>query len=332
MSGSGRGVPLRLGTRGSTLARAQAGLVAEALRRLHPGLAVDLVVIKTEGDRSSEGPLDDLVASAGGGVFVKEIQEQLLQGNIDLAVHSAKDLPTEVPRGLRIAAYLERGDPRDALVSTGNMGLARLPRGARAGTTSPRRRIQLARLRPDLSFIPIRGNVDTRLRKLREGVCETLVLAAAGLDRIGMGGADTVTERLSPRVCLPAAGQGALAVEARDDDRRVAELCRALDHHPTRLAVEAERSFLAEMGGGCRAPIGVLAYLAGSAGDRSEEREAEEIGKVGQAVMIIEAFTAEEDGSGYARNRVEGPAVRAAELAAGLALSLGRGCGLETGR
>ena len=251
---------LVIGTRGSKLALWQAEWVHAQLREMEPGLPVSLRRIKTAGDKILDTPL---AAIGGKGLFVKEIEEALLRGEIDLAVHSMKDVPTHVPPGLEILAIPEREDPRDVLISRGGMTLERLERGARIGTSSLRRQAQLLNLRPDLSIQVLRGNLDTRLRKLAAGEYDGIVLAAAGLRRLGW--ADRVTEYLSPDVCLPAIGQGALALEGRADDAFVRDVAARLDHRPTRLAVTAERALLERLEGGCQVPIAAHAMVEGDA-------------------------------------------------------------------
>jgi hydroxymethylbilane synthase len=245
---------VRLGTRGSTLARAQAALVERDMRRVR--LEVTTILVETAGDRR---PPD---TAWGEGAFVKELERALLDGRIDVAVHSAKDLPTHELPGLAIGAYLAREDPRDALVCRERgLTIDTLPRGVRVGTDSPRRTAFLLARRPDLRLHPLHGNVDTRLRRLDDGESDALVLALAGLLRLGRE--NRVDEILSPQILPPAPGQGALAVQVRADDELV-ELLGELDDRPTRAAVEAERAFLRLSGGGCRAPIGALAEVDGS--------------------------------------------------------------------
>lgn len=249
------GLEIEIGSRGSALALAQAGLVRDALGRAgHPSR---VRIIETEGDRRAPD------TAWGEGAFVAAIERALLAGDVDVAVHSAKDVPTDGDPRLRIAAYLPRADPRDALVvrAEANVrGLADLPPNARVGTDSPRRTGFLLARRPDLAVHPLHGNVDTRLRRLDEGQTDALVLACAGLDRLGLG--DRIAERLDPDVVPPAAGQGAIAVEIRSDDAPMLALLAAIDDRRTRLAVEAERAFLSASGGGCRAPIGALGSIA----------------------------------------------------------------------
>jgi hydroxymethylbilane synthase len=239
----------RIGTRGSKLARWQSDWVAAELRKL--GVEVEIVEIATQGDVQQQGS----VASLGvQGLFTKEIQTAVLQGRVDLAVHSLKDLPTQQVQGLTLAATPPREDPADALVTTKAHSLAELPQGARVGTGSLRRRAQLLHLRRDLQVVGIRGNVDTRLRKLDDGEYDAIVLAAAGLERLGW--ANRIKERLSPPRILPAPGQGALGIECRADDYEVLGFVnRHLNDHATRLAVSAERAVLAALHGGCSAPI-----------------------------------------------------------------------------
>jgi hydroxymethylbilane synthase len=241
---------LRLGTRGSVLALRQAELVRDALLARHSGLSVDLEVITTHGDRAADVPLHLL---SGQGVFARAIEEALLGGAVDLAVHSLKDLPAADRPGLVLAAFPPREDARDAVVSRGNRRLAALPSGARVATSSPRRAAQLVAARPDLQIVPIRGNLDTRLRKLDGEGLDALVLAVAGLRRLGL--AARIAEALPVALCLPAVGQGALAVQCRADDEATRALVAPLDDPPTRAAVEAERALLAALGGGCKLPI-----------------------------------------------------------------------------
>lgn len=247
--------PVVIGTRASALALAQTGQVAAALRAAHPGLSVEIRHITTRGDRITDRPL---AALGRNGVFVTEIEAALRERVVDLAVHSAKDLPSRLAPDMALAAILEREDPRDVLVSGGST-LAALPAGARIGTSSPRRAAQLGALRPDLALLDIRGNVDTRLRRLASGAYDALVLAAAGLLRLGRGA--EITEWLAPAVVLPAVGQGALAIETRSDDSAMLALAAPLAHPATSAAVMAERAFLAELGADCTAVAGALGTL-----------------------------------------------------------------------
>ena len=250
--GSGSGV-VRVGTRSSALARLQTNLVLERLRPLYPNLEFQIVTVTTQGDANQAAPL----AGMGLGVFVKEIEQQLLDGRLDMAVHSLKDMPTILPDGLALSALLPREDPRDVLVNRFGLPLEQLPQGALIGTSSPRRQSQLLTLRPDLTVVPIRGNVETRLRKSEGEECDGAVLAAAGLLRLGLG--DRITEYLSPQRFVPPPGQGILAVETRAADERMAGILRAIDHAQTRYAAIAERAFLERLGGGCQVPVGAFA-------------------------------------------------------------------------
>lgn len=250
--------PLIIGTRGSKLALAQTRLVTDALAEKHPGIAISPKVIVTKGDTDqSPIPLD----TVGKNWFTAEIEQALLAGEIDLAVHSMKDLPPEVPPGIVTLPVLERGDPRDVLVSRTGAALKDLPKGAVVGTDSIRRKTLLLEARPDLVVKSVRGNVDTRLKKLREEPYDAIVLAAAGLARVGMSGA--VTEFLDPAVFIPAIGQGILAAQARADRGDVLELLRAVQDAPTVAAGEAEQAFSAAIGGGCKTPIGCYARVDG---------------------------------------------------------------------
>lgn len=248
---------VRIGTRGSALALAQANWLKGELERQWPQAEVNLRIIKTSGDRFVEASLQ---AIGGKGVFTKEIEDALLSGEIDLAVHSMKDLPTELAPGLAIIAVPEREDPRDVLVARSGARLSELPAGARIGTGSLRRKAQLLHYRADLSVAPIRGNIDTRLKKLDAGEADALVMAAAGLNRIGR--ADRISEFLPGDICVGAAAQGALAVEARDDDR-LREEFEFLDDMPTHLEVQGERGLLKRLGGGCHVPVGARAQVYG---------------------------------------------------------------------
>lgn len=249
---------IRIGTRGSPLALAQAREVASRLAAAH-GLApeqCELVIIKTTGDRVTDRPL---VEAGGKGLFTKELEEALLGGAIDLAVHSMKDMPAQIPAGLGIAAILPREDPRDAFVSVKYTAFAKLPTGAVVGTSSPRRQAQALRLRPDLRVVPFRGNVETRLRKLAEGVADATFLACAGLNRLGL--AQHISEVMSTEAMLPAVAQGAIGIEIRLDDAATARLLAPLDDAPTAQCVAAERAYLAQLEGSCRTPIAGHAEL-----------------------------------------------------------------------
>ena len=250
--------PIRLGTRASALARAQCGLVARALEARHPGVRVEVVFIRTSGDRLAHGPL----APAGGkGLFVKEIEEALAGGTIDVGVHSMKDMPARLADGLVVGAVPARADARDVLVGAGGGGVATLPAGARVGTASVRRRAQLLARRDDLDVVVLRGNVDTRLRKWREGAVDALVLAAAGLARLGID--EPAARPLPVDEFLPAVGQGALCLECRAGDAATRTLLAAMDDAPSAEAVAAERAFLAAVGGDCNTPLAAHATVDG---------------------------------------------------------------------
>lgn len=249
---------LVIATRGSKLALWQANHVASRLRETHPGLVVDLLPIKTKGDKILDVPL----AKVGGkGLFVKEIEEALLDGRADVAVHSMKDVPAEQPEGLVVGIVPEREDPCDMLLSVAHDGLAALPAGARVGTSSLRRKAQLTAARPDLAIVDLRGNLDTRVGKLLDGQFDAIVVAAAGLNRLGLTAPKA--ERLAPPRFLPAAAQGALGIEYRRDDPETAAMLAFFDHAESRDAVAAERAFLARLEGGCQVPIAAFAAIDG---------------------------------------------------------------------
>ena len=239
---------VRIATRGSAQARTQSEHVASIIRRAHAGLDVELVFVETTGDRRQDVSLHSI---GGQGVFVKEVQAAVLDGRADIAVHSAKDLPSAAADGLVIGAFGERRDPRDVLVGR---TLKELARGATVATGSVRRRAQLATLRPDLVFVELRGNIPTRLEKIPDG--GSIVMAAAALEILGWS--ERIAESLDADRLVPAVGQGAVAVECRDDDTRTREILSAVDHRPTRTSVEIERAFLAELGSGCSLPIGAF--------------------------------------------------------------------------
>lgn len=250
---------IRIGTRGSPLALAQARQVAARLAAAHR-LADDqceLVIIKTTGDRITDRPL---IEAGGKGLFTKELEEALFSGAVDLAVHSMKDVPAIVPPGLAIVAILEREDPRDAFVSLKYASLADMPSGAVVGTSSPRRRAQVLRARPDLQVVEFRGNVETRLRKLEEGVADATFLACAGLNRLGLS--RHITAAMDTDVMLPAVAQGAIGIEIRADDENTARLVAPLNDRDTAICVAAERAYLSQLEGSCRTPIAGYAALA----------------------------------------------------------------------
>jgi hydroxymethylbilane synthase len=289
---------LVVGTRGSRLALLQTQLVIEALRAQHPEIDCEVREVRTEGDQR---PDTSLAAIGGQGVFVKEIEAALLRGDIDLAVHSLKDVPPELGAGLTLAAVPARGDPRDALVTRDGTPLEALPPGARIGTGSARRAVQLRALRPDVETADIRGNVDTRLRKIDEGQYDGVVLAVAALDRLGM--AERAAQVFEPNVMLPAVGQGALVVEGRSDDGGLLELLRSIEDAGSRLAVDAERAFLGRLGSGCTLPVGALAAIEGDA-------------------VRIRGMLADEVGERIVRDELSGPASEAVTLGARVAEQL----------
>ena len=257
--------PLRIGTRGSALALWQANYIAEALHRLH-GVETELIRIRTSGDRMQSAPvaqINEQIGSESGtkGIFIKELEEALLAGSVDLAVHSMKDVPTEIPDGLGFGAITRREDPRDCLISRKGGTLKTLRDGARVGTSSLRRQAQLRHQRPDLDVLDLRGNVDTRLKKLDSGEFDAIVLAIAGVNRLGL--ASRITQVLDEEIMLPAVGQGALGIEIRLHDPQTAKLVAALNDAETRACVAAERALLRALQGGCQVPLGALGVLRG---------------------------------------------------------------------
>lgn len=288
-----------IGTRGSTLALWQTEHVAEQLRAATRGLDIHVKTIQTRGDLVRDRALSQV---GGKGLFVKEIENALSSGEIDLAVHSLKDMPTEQPQRLTLGAVLERADPRDALVLSGGHGdLDSLPPRARVGTSSLRRRAQLLAARPDLQVLDLRGNVDTRLRKLRDGQYDAVVLAVAGLVRLGH--ADAIGQALPVDLMLPAVGQGALCVEVRGDDEATQSLISPLDHPPTHWATIAERAFLRRLEGGCQVPIGAFAEM-------------------GDGQLCLRGLVAALDGSRLVRDEIWGLAEQAETLGTELAEQL----------
>jgi hydroxymethylbilane synthase len=287
-SGASGAKILRIGTRGSRLARWQAEWVAAELRRHHLGLSVELVEIKTHGDRDRNSPLG---AIGGTGLFTKEIQQAVLDRSVEIAVHSLKDLPTRGPLELVLAAVPPREEVADALIAPAHRTLGNLPAGARVGTSSLRRRAQLLHLRPDLGVVTLRGNVDTRLSQALEGRLDGVMLAWAGLHRLGLD--HHVTERLEPLAFLPAVGQGALAIECRRDDPATRELLASLDDPATRRAVVAERSVLAELEGGCMVPLGAWARDTWGETDDTEQ-------------LALDAVVFDRDGRSCARVALRG--------------------------
>ena len=303
--------PLRIGTRGSPMALRQTALVRDRLVAAHPELAgaemVEIVTIRTTGDRVQDRRLADI---GGKGLFAKEIDEALSGGRIDLAVHSLKDLETWLPNGVEIACILPRDDPRDVFLSPKAASLAALPSGAVVGTASLRRQAQLLRLRPDLRVVPLRGNANTRIRKLELGEVDATLLALCGLERIGL--AHLATEILPREIMLPAVGQGALAVECRTGDDFVRELLKPLDDPASAGCAAAERAMLAVLDGSCHTPIAGLAEIAGD-------------------LLTIEGLLLTPDGSSEIRARGAGKAADAAAIGAALGEELRRQAGPEFG-
>jgi hydroxymethylbilane synthase len=300
---------LVIGSRGSRLALWQAEQARTRLKLLNPELEIKIEIIKTTGDVKN----DPLSVIGGKGVFTKELEDALLAGRIDIAVHSLKDLPTVLPDGLAISAICEREDPRDALVLRSDLRLEKssllnLPERAVVGTSSPRRLAQLKALRADVVGKDLRGNVDTRIRKLDEGQYDALVLASAGLLRLGLG--DRISARIPIEEILPAVGQGAIAIEIRSDDKFAVESTSRLDHRETRLACLAERSFLRGLGGGCQLPIAAHATIAGD-------------------MLMLDGLVAKPDGAQIWRDHSTAPANQAEETGSALArLLLDRGASL----
>jgi hydroxymethylbilane synthase len=290
---------LRLATRGSALALAQSRIVVDGLRAAWPELPVELVTVVTEGDRRRDVPA---AALGGKGIFTAAVQEAVLDGRADLAVHSAKDLPAAQVPGLVLAAVPRRDDPRDVLVGRHRLGgIDDLVPGARVGTGSPRRVALLRWLRPDLELVPIRGNVDSRVRRTLGGELDAVVLAAAGLRRLGL--AAEAAAPLDPETFTPAPGQGTLAVEAREDDTHALGLLRALTHRPSRVALRAEHSFLRRLGGSCTLPAGALA--GGPAASPATPGVAD---PAVAGPLEIQGFLSALDGKGLVRERLRGPA------------------------
>jgi len=251
---------IRIGTRASSLALWQSEWVKAELEKKYPGMTVSLTKIKTTGDKILDVPL----AQVGGkGLFVKEIEEAMLEGEIDIAVHSMKDVPTFFPDGLHLSCITKREDPRDALLTRNNVTFNNLPKGANIGTSSLRRQAQLMHVRPDFVIHQLRGNVDTRLRKLKEGQFDAIILAAAGVKRLGL--ADNVSEYIDPEISLPAIGQGALGIECRVDDRELNDLIAFFNHADTRTCVTGERALLRRLEGGCQVPIACYGQIKGGA-------------------------------------------------------------------
>ena len=278
---------LRIGTRGSQLALFQANWVKERLLQTHPDLQVTLVKIKTTGDRIQDAPLAKI---GGKGLFVKEIEEALIQKRIDLAVHSIKDVPTELPTSLHLSLVTKREDPRDVFISKNGSLMKDLPRGAKIGTSSLRRQAQLLHFRSDFEIIPLRGNLDTRLKKLKTTNLDGIVLALAGVKRLGLE--EKITEIIPTEISLPAIGQGALGIETREDDKEVEEQIRFLNDKESWITVSSERAFLKRLGGGCQVPIAAFARAFGT-------------------TLQIDGLVGTIDGKRLIRHRIVGPIEKA---------------------
>jgi hydroxymethylbilane synthase len=295
---------LRIATRKSPLAIWQAEHVTRRLQQLHPQLQIELVRMSTSGDKLLDSPLSQV---GGKGLFVKELEQGLLSGAADIAVHSMKDVPVELPPGLHLPVILQREDPRDAFVSNQHASIDDLPPGARLGTASLRRQCQLRARRPDLDIVTLRGNVNSRLAKLDAGDFAAIMLAAAGLIRLGMGA--RITRLLDPGESLPAIGQGAIGIECRDGDSRVLDLIGALDHAPTHICVRAERALNTRLHGGCQVPIAGFAEL-------------------GHGVILLRGLVGSLDGQRFVRGDISGRPEDAEELGTALAEDLlARGAG-----
>lgn len=288
-----------LGTRGSELALWQTNWVKERLARLYPDLSWRVETIKTTGDKMLDVPLARI---GGKGLFTKELETALLDGRIDMAVHSLKDLPTELPEGLTVMAITAREDPQDVLLSDQNLTLTSLPRGARIGTSSLRRKAQLWYWRPDLELVDLRGNLTTRWEKMQKSGLDGIILAAAGVLRLGWQ--ERIKDSLPYAICLPAVGQGALAIEGRADNREIITMLQPLHHEATALMVAAERAFLASLGGGCQVPIGALA-------------QADDHGQ-----LCLQGVIADLEGRELLREEKRGPVAEAKELGRQLAATL----------
>ncbi|CAN2042338.1 hydroxymethylbilane synthase [Candidatus Magnetomoraceae bacterium gMMP-15] len=274
---------VKIGTRGSALALWQAKWVKSAILKRNSDIKVELVVIKTKGDKILDVPL----AKVGGkGLFVKEIEEALLDGRIDLAVHSMKDMPAEIPNGLCIGSIPERENPQDVMLSKNGLNFSQLPKGAAIGTSSLRRASQLLHIKPDINIVSLRGNLNTRIRKLEEGQMDAIILAAAGVHRMGMK--EKITEYLSALTMLPAVGQGALSIEIRQNDSKISSIVKAFDHYKTRCTVLSERAFLHRLEGGCQVPI------AGH-------------GEIKDNTLTLKGLVAEIDGKKIIKDSISGP-------------------------
>jgi hydroxymethylbilane synthase len=293
---------IKIGTRGSKLALTQANLVADRLTKIDPGITTEICVIKTSGDIMQDVSLTKI---GGKGVFVKEIEDALHSSAVDLAVHSMKDVPTETPAGLTFAAIMKREDVRDVLVSKDNRKMEFMPRGARIGTGSMRRASQLLAILPDLDIVPLRGNLETRLKKIETENLQGVILAAAGMKRLGL--IEKISQYLPIETMLPAVGQGALGLEIRESDDNLSAILSKLNYAPTAAEITAERSFLRHLGGGCLMPIAAFGKLEGD-------------------LLTLEGLVAAPNGDSIIRDKVRGVIAEAAELGKILAeIILGKG-------
>jgi hydroxymethylbilane synthase len=290
---------IRIATRQSRLALWQTEYVADTLRRAHPGIEIEIIPMTTRGDEI----LDRSLSKVGGkGLFIKELEVAMIEDRADIAVHSMKDVPWDLPEGMRIGAVLQRADPGDAIAAKPGLdSLDKLPEGARVGTSSLRRQAQIRHVRPDLVVEPVRGNVETRLRKLDEGQFDAVILAAAGLKRLGLG--ERITGRLDIDECLPAVGQGIIGIECRSSDDVVLEALRAIEHTKTRYCLEGERSVAAQLNASCESPI--AAY-----------------GELRDGELFLRAVVATPDGSRLIRAQVRGSATEARQLGRELVIDL----------
>ena len=286
---------IRIGTRSSKLAMWQANFIADQLRKQYPSIKVELVNVTTKGDKILDAPLSKI---GGKGLFTKELEVQMLNKNIDLAVHSLKDVPVELADDFSLAAITKRHEPFDAFVSSNYSSFNELPQNAKIGTSSLRRRAQLLNIRPDLTIVDLRGNVDTRIKKLDSGEFDAIILAAAGLKRLGYN--DRITEIMPPSLMLPAVGQGALAIEVLKSNDEICNILKFLDDVETRAAVSAERAFLKVVEGGCQVPVGVYAVVFGSK-------------------VTVEAIIASIDGKNIVRDKITGTTDSAEQLGIELA-------------
>lgn len=309
--GAPKASSLVIATRGSELALWQANHVKQLLQASWPGLNISLLTIKTKGDKILDKPL---AAIGGKGLFVKEIEEALLNGRADFAVHSLKDMPMALPEGLCIGAVLARGQPEDMFLSHKFANWQALPPGASIGTSSLRRKAQMLMLRPDLNVLPLRGNINTRLNKLAQGNYDAIILAAAGVNRLGLCAPHM--QILPLHIFLPAAGQGTLGVEFLNSRAELRELFKPLEHTPSRLCLTAERAFLRCLNGGCHAPIAAYATMQPAPRQDSQRQGSQ---RQGESILNLTGFIATEDGSNYCRQTISGPSSQAEQLGTSLA-------------